>query len=235
MLRRNALVVLALAGGICSATTQAAGAYLTYANRATFLAHGDNVTTYGFETSEGFPSATGGGSGAVPSFAGGTITTSVPVGIARTQIYPAGSGNQVLGEMSFSAAPFAPTPLTLNLSPARRAIGFDAYMEFANMTESIDVRFDDGSTGTFSIVDVDGNLATPNFFGITSDSPIASLTTSGHVGSLNGQETLMDNLSVDVPEPAAMATFAAVAAVSITAFRSVSRSRGRTSTWCGGL
>ena len=210
-------------------------AAIFYNDRPTFLTNAGSVTQYGFEVSEGFPAATG-PSSSVTSFAGGTITTSVTVGVARTEIYPAGSGNQVLGEISFSVAPFAPTPLTLHFLPARRAIGFDAYIEFANLTESIDIQFDDGSSTSFSMQDADGNLATPNFFGVTSDRPISSLTTSGHVGSLNGMETLMDNLAVDVPEPGgAMMALAAIAAVGITASRRAAPSRGRTSIVRGGL
>jgi hypothetical protein len=192
--------------------------FIVYNNRATFLSNAGSVNQYGFEVAEGFPAANV-GSAAVPSFAGGTITTSVPVGIAQTQIYPSGSGNQVLGEISFSVAPFAPTPLTLHFAPARRVVGFDVFFRFANIAESVDVDLVDNSSLSFPKQDSDGNLATPEFFGIVSDTPIASITTSGHSGSLDGIETLMDNMAVDVPEPGSGMVTATGIALLVTARR----------------
>jgi hypothetical protein len=209
MLRTRVAVALA-AWALLVGVRPLSAAWIVYDNRPAFLSNAGSVNIYGFEVSEGFPAATGGGASTVHSFAGETITTSVP-GVAQTQIYPAGSGNQVLGELSFRVAPFAPTPLTLNFAPARRVVGFDVFFPFANVPESVNINFIDGNALSFSKQDSDGNLATPEFFGITSDTPIASITTSGHSASLDGLETLMDNFAVDVPEPSGILAIAGIA------------------------
>src|SRR6188472_233796 len=120
MLRFLTPLVLASLVAVLWVARPASGAVMLYSDRPTFLAHAGSVTTYGFEIAEGFPDASS--SPGVSSFAGGTIKTSVPAGIAALLHFPNASANQVLGEQSFLAAPFAPTPLTLTFGPNRGAV-----------------------------------------------------------------------------------------------------------------
>jgi hypothetical protein len=217
MLRLASLLVGV--GCVVFGGSAARGAVWVYPHdRAGFQASLASFTTYGFEASEGFPTAPA----QVIAFGGGAIHASVTVDgswIESTWVQPNpyASGGQVLqGVWHFSE--FGPSAsLTIQFDNPVRAVGFD-YLNSGSAGGKVWVHTSSGGVPLeFGI----GNLANTDFWGMVSDTPITQVDVMDLANFPYEARERIDNLTVSsVPEPS-------VALVAALASLVLCRRRGR--------